>query len=146
MSLRSTHLEAKVENLEAMLEFVTGCAGELAWGEQRLPDIELVVEEAVVNVCKYAYPDGNGSLELSAGGDDHSFLVVIADSGIPFDILSATEPDLTASIDDREIGGLGCFLIRTLTDRVLYRRDGERNILELTFLRERVKKTGPAGQ
>lgn len=141
MSLRSMHLEARVENLEVILGFVTDCAGELAWTEKRLTDIELVVEEAVVNVCKYAYPDGNGLLELSSGGDDHSFFVGISDTGIPFDILSAAEPDLTAGIDDREIGGLGCFLIRTLSDGVLYRRDGERNILELTFLRERKKKT-----
>lgn len=143
MSLSSMHLEARVENLEAVLGFVTDCAGELAWTEKRLPDIELAVEEAVVNVCKYAYPEGNGSLELSAGGDDHSFFVGISDTGIPFDILSAAEPDLTAGIAEREIGGLGCFLIRTLSDRVLYRRDGERNILELTFLREKLRKTAP---
>jgi anti-sigma regulatory factor (Ser/Thr protein kinase) len=143
MSLRVMRLEARVENLEAMLGFVTDCARELAWSEKRLPDVELVVEEAVVNVCKYAYPEGIGMLELSAGGDDHSFFVSITDSGIPFDILAAAEPDLTAGIDEREIGGLGCFLIRTLSDRASYRRDGGRNILELTFLRERARKTVP---
>jgi anti-sigma regulatory factor (Ser/Thr protein kinase) len=137
MSQRSLRLEARIENLEAMLAFVAESAGKLGWLGERLPNIELAVEEAAVNVCNHAYPEGEGFIELSAGGSRDSFMVVINDAGIPFDILAAPEPDLTADITEREIGGLGCFLIRSLTDRVSYRREGERNILQLEFLREK---------
>jgi anti-sigma regulatory factor (Ser/Thr protein kinase) len=127
-------LEARIENLESILRFVAECAGSLPWTENRAADIELVIEEAVVNICKYAYPAGSGVVELTCDGDQDSFRIGISDSGVAFDILSAHEPDLTADILEREVGGLGCFLIRTMTDGVRYRRDGGRNLLDLVFL------------
>jgi anti-sigma regulatory factor (Ser/Thr protein kinase) len=117
-----------------MLRFVADCAEELPWAVRRLSDIELVMEEAVVNVCKYAYPEENGQIDIRCEGDGSALRILIADSGVPFNILSAAEPDLSADILEREVGGLGCFLIRSMTDRVEYRRDGDRNLLELTFL------------
>jgi serine/threonine-protein kinase RsbW len=131
---RSVRYEARIENLEAILRFVADCAGELPWTGHRLPDIELVLEEVVVNVCKYAYPEGTGPVEISCEGDGTALRISITDTGVPFDILNAAEPDLSADIMERQVGGLGCFLIRSMTDGVEYRRDGDRNLLELTFL------------
>lgn len=145
MPPRSLQLEARVVNLETVLTFVNEGAAELDWAARRLSDMTLVVEEAVVNVCKYAYPEGDGTVELSTWGDADAFHVSISDSGIPFDILAAPEPDLTADIEQREIGGLGCYLIRLLTDGVIYRREAGRNTLELTFLRERKPAHDPGG-
>jgi serine/threonine-protein kinase RsbW len=134
MAPRSVRYEARIENLEAILMFVADCAGELPWGARRLSDIELVVEEAVVNVCRYAYPDETGPVEVRCEGDGTALRILIADVGIPFNILNAVEPDLSADILEREVGGLGCFLIRAMTDGVEYRREKDRNLLELTFL------------
>jgi anti-sigma regulatory factor (Ser/Thr protein kinase) len=126
--------EARIENLEGILRFVADCAGELPWATLRLSDIELVMEEAVVNVCKYAYPEGTGPVEIRCEGDGTALRIRIADEGVPFDILNAAEPDLSADIMERQVGGLGCFLIRSMSDGVEYRREGDRNLLELTFL------------
>lgn len=134
MPPRSVRSEARIENLEEILRFVAGCAAQLPWAAGRLPDIELVVEEAVVNICKYAYPEGTGPVEVGCEGDDTALCILIADAGVPFDVLNAAEPDLSADILERQVGGLGCFLIRSMTDRVEYRRDGDRNLLKLTFL------------
>lgn len=134
MPPRSVRYEARIENLEGILRFVTDCAGELPWAARRLPDIELVLEEVVVNVCKYAYPEETGQVEVSCEGDGTALSIRITDEGIPFNILNAAEPDLSADILERQVGGLGCFLIRSMSDRVEYRREGDRNLLELTFL------------
>jgi anti-sigma regulatory factor (Ser/Thr protein kinase) len=134
MPPQSVRYEARIENLEDILRFVTDCAGALPWATRRLPDIELVVEEAVVNVCKYAYPEGIGQVEIRCDGDGTALHILIADSGVPFNVLNADEPDLSADILERQVGGLGCFLIRSMSDRAEYRREGERNLLELTFL------------
>ena len=134
MRSRSVRYEARIENLEDILRFVADCAGELPWATPRLSDIELVMEEAVVNVCKYAYPEGTGPVEVHCEGDGTALRIRIADEGVPFDILNAEEPDLSADILERQVGGLGCFLIRAMTDGVEYRREEDRNILELTFL------------
>ena len=134
MPPRSVRYEARIENLEEILRFVADYAGELPWATLRLTDIELVLEEAVVNVCKYAYPEGTGQVEVRCEGDGTGLSIRIADSGVPFDVLNATEPDLSADILERQVGGLGCFLIRSMSDRVEYRREGGRNLLEMTFL------------
>ena len=74
----------------------------------------------------------------AAGG---SFVVEIADSGIPFDVLSLPDPDTTAGIMDREIGGLGVYFIRKMTDEVSYRREEGRNILRVVLHTD--KDAGP---
>jgi serine/threonine-protein kinase RsbW len=131
---RSVRYEARIENLEGILRFVADCAGELPWAVRRLPDIELVMEEVVVNVCKYAYPEETGQVEVRCEGDGTALRIRITDEGVPFNILNAAEPDLSADIMERQVGGLGCFLIRSMSDGVEYRRQGDRNLLELTFL------------
>ena len=77
----------------------------------------------------------------SAAAVGRDFVVEIADSGIPFDILSLPDPDTTAEIMDREIGGLGVYFIRKMTDEVSYRRLDGRNILRVVLHTQ--KDAGP---
>lgn len=133
MPSRTLQIEARIENLPEIIRFATGCVARLDWDEDRLTAIELVVEEAVVNVCKYAYHNRFGLIEISCEAAENSLRIDITDTGAPFDLLSMTVPDLGADIAERQIGGLGCFLIRALADDVTYRREGNRNVLELSF-------------
>jgi serine/threonine-protein kinase RsbW len=133
MPSRTLQIEARIENLPAIIRFATDCAARLDWAEDRLTAIELVVEEAVVNVCKYAYDNGFGMIEISCEVAENSLHIEVTDTGVPFDLLSMTEPDLGADIAERQIGGLGCFLIRALADDVTYRRESDRNILGFSF-------------
>jgi len=133
MPTRTLQIEARIENLPAIIRFATDCVARFDWAEDRLTAIELVVEEAVVNVCKYAYQDGFGTIEISCKAAESSLRIGITDTGTHFDLLSMTGPDLGADIAERQIGGLGCFLIRSLADEVTYRREGDRNVLELSF-------------
>lgn len=134
MTRRNLQMEARIENLPAILRFAVDCADRLSWAKNRLANIELVIEEAVVNVCKYAYPEGDGAIEVSCHGDQSGLRIRITDTGQPFDLLSVADPDMNADVEERQIGGLGCFLIRTLADDVTCRREGNQNVLELTFL------------
>jgi anti-sigma regulatory factor (Ser/Thr protein kinase) len=126
---------AKVENLTGASEYVEECAD--GWGLSPKKKFGLLValEEAFVNVCGYAYPEGGGEVELTCEGDADSFALEIADKGLPFDVLSLPDPDTTLGIDEREIGGLGVHLIRTLSDSVGYRRENGSNILRMVFTR-----------
>jgi serine/threonine-protein kinase RsbW len=124
---------ARVENLAVFIEFVEGCADRCGLDSKRKFGLLVALEEAFVNVCHYAYPDGEGDAELVCGCDGEDFVVEIADNGIPFDVLSLPDPDTTADIMDRDIGGLGVYFIRKMTDEVSYRREGGRNILRLVL-------------
>lgn len=131
-------LPAKLEYLQNFMDFVSNCAKDQGFSQKRINEIELATEEALVNIFNYAYKDDNGDVEvINKLDNDEKFIIEIIDSGIPFDVLSVKEPDLTSDISERAIGGLGVYLMRRLMDDVQYRREGDRNILTLV-----VKKPG----
>ncbi|MFH1490336.1 MAG: ATP-binding protein [Pseudomonadota bacterium] len=125
-------LPARVDHLESLLSFVELHAEKSGFPENRLKEIKLAAEEALVNIIHYAYGEREGDVEVACRMDDKdSFIIEIRDTGVPFDIRSVSEPDLTSDISERKIGGLGIFLIKKMVDTIKYRRDGERNILSL---------------
>lgn len=133
-------LPAKLDSLYESMNFVSSCAREQGFNNERISEIELALEEVLVNIFNYAYKESglDGNVEITCKlADAQSFIVEIADSGVPFDILAVREPDLTAEIDTRPIGGLGVFFVKRLMDGVHYRREAGKNILTLM-----VKKTG----
>jgi len=98
-------------------------------------EIELAVEEALANICLYAYPDSRGEVEVRCMQDEtRHFSIELVDSGIPFDMLARPAPDFTVDAAQRPIGGLGIPLIRALMDNAIYHREGAQNILRLTAL------------
>ena len=133
MKFATRLFEARVENLAGASEYVEECAD--GWGlpPKKKFGILVALEEAFVNVCGYAYPGGVGEVEISCEGDADSLILEIADKGLPFDVLSLPDPDITLGIDERAIGGLGVHLIRTLSDSVGYRRENGSNILRMVF-------------
>ena len=94
--------------------------------------LNLALEEAVTNVMLYAYPDGQeGLVEVAAVLEPGKLTFVVTDSGIPFDPTAAPEADTTLGVEERPIGGLGIFLVRTIMDIVTYERRDGKNILTL---------------
>jgi len=124
---------ATVENLTGANEFVEECADLFELDLKKKFGLLLALEEAFVNICSYAYPDGVGDAEISCEGEGNAFVLEIADKGSPFDVLSLPDPDITSDVMDRMVGGLGIHFIRTLSDKVSYRRENDRNILRMEF-------------
>ena len=125
-------------NLDAIPDVIALIAGEAgAWGlhPQRLMQLVLAVEEAVVNICLYASEVPPGELLVRIEPGAARFVVELIDEGVPFDPLAVQEPDMRAGVEDRAIGGLGIFLVRRVMDEVAYLRDGSRNILKLVIRR-----------
>ena len=94
--------------------------------------LNLAIEEAVVNVMNYAYPqDTVGDINIEAKGDDNQLEFIISDTGTPFDPTAKAEVDTTLSAEERPIGGLGIHLVRQIMDGVTYERKDNKNILTL---------------
>lgn len=104
---------------------------------ERQVDLDLVLEEAFVNICDYAYGEGSGSVTVICREEGEFFVVELSDHGSPFDPRSVPEPDTTLSLEQRDPGGLGWLFIRKFVDSLTYRREGERNILTLCMRRDR---------
>jgi serine/threonine-protein kinase RsbW len=125
-------LPARLSSVALGIAFVAKRASAEGLPPKRVAEIELAVEEALVNICHYAYRHQAGEVELRCIRDGaQQFRIEIIDAGEPFNILTLPPPDLTADIDQRPLGGLGVLLIRSLVDKICYCREGNRNILQL---------------
>lgn len=94
--------------------------------------INLAIEEAVVNVMNYAYPEGTkGDITIEAKANKTEMSIIISDTGKPFDPTAKAEVDITLSAEDRSIGGLGIHLIRQIMDNINYERIDGHNVLTL---------------
>jgi serine/threonine-protein kinase RsbW len=113
------------------VRFVADLAAAAGLETERIGRLELAVEEAVVNVCHYAYPSGGGEVVVRVTEEPGRLTVEVEDSGAAFDPLSVPAPDVAAPVDERRIGGLGILLIQRLMDEVRYRREGGRNVLTM---------------
>lgn len=130
----SQTLEVTLHNRLSELERVSEVVA--SFGEtHRLPGkvvhaVTLCLDEVVTNVIAYAYDDEAEHritlrLSLRAG----EVAAEVEDDGKPFNPLDAPAPDLTQSLEDRPIGGLGVHFVRQLMDRVEYRREQGKNLL-----------------
>jgi len=126
-------LPARHESLQEFIAFISECAEDKGLSDETAGRMELVLEEALVNIFNYAFPLGEGWVEVSCVDDGPGLLIEIRDNGISFDPLSLPDPDLASDASDRMIGGLGVYFMRKMTERILYHRDGETNSLTLGF-------------
>lgn len=127
------HIQAQVEHLAEAVTFVESAAAQCGLSPKKQFAATLAMEEAFVNICNHAYPQQGGTAEVGCGMEEGVFVLEISDGGVPFDLLSLPPPELGADVMERKIGGLGVHFIRTLADRVSYRRHEERNILRICF-------------
>jgi len=126
---------ADMQSLSTMLASVRKAALSAGFTEKETRKIEVAVEEALVNIIYYAYPQSHkGAVEIEMNRlDEANFQVVIKDQGRPFNPLESTKPpDLYAPAEHRSVGGLGVYLMCRLMDRVEYERKQSENILKLT--------------
>lgn len=121
-----------INQISRLEEWVGYVAMETGMDPLVVPGINLALEEAATNVILYAYPEGTyGCVELIADWDKESVTFILRDSGKPFDPTAREEPDITASAEDRPIGGLGIFLVKQIMDNVSYEYTRGMNILTM---------------
>jgi serine/threonine-protein kinase RsbW len=139
--VESLKVLAVVQNLPRLISPASEFARKHGFTKERISELELALEEAVTNICLYAYGDEKGPVEVRYFYEDDgdTLIVEIRDSGKPFDALAAPSPALTGDLEDRELGGLGVFFIRTLTDDVEYHYSEGENVLRMAFYRVQEK-------
>ena len=122
---------ANLDTLPAIVGFVSEHAAAMGVHPKRVMHLELAVEEAAVNICSYAYEIPPGEVTVRITPEPGVVRIELVDNGVPFDPLSMDAPDIKSELENREVGGLGIFLIRRMLDEVHYSRRGDQNILSL---------------
>jgi anti-sigma regulatory factor (Ser/Thr protein kinase) len=135
----SIRLPARIENFDRLMGWILGLLREKGFPEERIQEVELASEEALVNIIRHGFPGREpGDVAIRCTGEpDDSVEIEFSDDGVPFDPTSLAQPDLILPVEERPVGGLGVFLIRRLIDEVRYRREGGRNILTWMVHRQR---------
>jgi anti-sigma regulatory factor (Ser/Thr protein kinase) len=125
----SFEIPADLEQIQKVSEKIEQCMKTHGWGEDSILDVQLAVEEAVTNSILHGYDGTFGTIAIRIETSPHHIAVEIADDAPAFDPLSVPDPDIDADLEDRQIGGLGIFLIRRVMDEVSYRYENNKNIL-----------------
>ena len=129
---KSIILANDISEISRLYEFIEELGNDFSLSPDIVFNLNLVLEEAVVNIINYAYPkEEHESIYLSARMHEGSIVLVLTDTGKEFDPTAAPEADVTLSADDRQIGGLGIFLIRQIMNEVKYERIDNKNVLTL---------------
>lgn len=129
---RSLTLPNDVETIPQLNEFIDCTAEEIGLDMSLTMSLNLALEEAVVNVMEYAYPQGQkGNVDIDIKAYDHCLVFILTDQGVAFDPTQKEDADTTLSAEERPIGGLGIFLVRQLMDAINYERVDGMNILTL---------------
>jgi serine/threonine-protein kinase RsbW len=126
-------LVARTESLGPVTEFARKGAREANLPESHMRELELVIEEVLMNVSRYSYPQGApGMITITYSVPAPGNLAVeVCDQGIEFNPLAAKPPDLTLDLKQRPIGGLGILLMKSFAKSLTYRREHGWN--RLTF-------------
>ena len=121
-----------ISEISKLATFIGELSEELNFTPELNFNLNLVLEEAVSNVILYAYSkEVQKEINLLANISDNNLIFVLTDSGKEFDPTKVPNADVTLSAEEREIGGLGIFLIRQIMDTVEYQRIDGKNVLTM---------------
>lgn len=133
MSKRRAAVDAVATQLPVLIRFL-----QEFWSGEKLPPaqaptFELALEEVFANIVMHGSKPGRvATVEVSLALEASGLTMIIEDDGPAFDPLTLPAPDITASLADRPVGGLGVFLVQQVMDSVSYQRVGTRNRLTMT--------------
>ena len=130
-------IEPRLERLDDIKGLVESIAGREDWQPELLFKINLMLEEICVNIINHGGIDDGQPIKVALSSDEDNIKIEISDHGKPFDPSVGGPPEqLSQSIDDRPVGGLGVYFVRKLTDEMFYQRVGSSNRLTLVKRRK----------
>lgn len=125
---------ANFEYLDEIRDFVGDIAQSSGFNEKDVYNIQLATDEAASNIIEHSYEGiSDGVLEISCGVKKNTITIILTDHGKSFDPSHVPMPNLKADLSERQIGGLGLYLMRKLMNEVHYEADpkSKRNTLTL---------------
>ncbi|MBW2066508.1 MAG: ATP-binding protein [Deltaproteobacteria bacterium] len=128
----SIQLKNDMKELKRLQKSVEDLGDTLRLSGKVLFHINLALEEIFTNIVSHGYTDeGEHLIKITMSRENDFLCFRIEDDGIPFNPLKARPPELKGPLEERPIGGLGCYLMRCCMDDVKYERRGNKNILTM---------------
>ena len=125
-------IKNQVQELDRVARFIEEIGEELSLDMELQMNLNLVMEEMVSNIIFYAYPEGvEATIELSAECDGQELTFVLSDQGRAFDPTLKENFDMDVNPAERELGGMGIFIVKNIMNQVTYQRLEGRNLLTM---------------
>ncbi len=138
-------MKAEYGRLDEVMGFVDGLLEKFGCPEYVQLQIDLAVEELYLNIASYAYYPGTGNATIRVENrkrPGRHVIITFIDSGAPYDPLARKDPDLGAKVEDRKVGGLGIFMVRSCMDDIKYEyKNGQNRLTIRKNLMEQAEKT-----
>lgn len=126
-------LNSPQEGLKVLEEAVDKFSGLHGWPVSLEFKIKLILEEVILNALNYGHPDKATNVSLKMKDHDQSISIEIVDDGLAFNPLKeAPVPDTDAPLEDRPIGGLGVYMVKTLVSDISYEWADGKNVLKIS--------------
>ena len=122
---------ADVKNITAVLGYVEEDLAQKNVAPKIWPRLITITEEVFSNIAQYAY-SGSGPVNIETSLNADSYTIRFRDSGVPYDPLQKTDPNMTLPAEERDIGGLGIFIVKKMADSVTYAYQDGQNILTVS--------------
>ena len=124
---------AEIEYQDKVMDFVNERLEKASVSTEVIAQVDIVLDEIFTNICNYAYTPAKGTATVccSVGGTPAFVSVIFRDKGKPFNPLNKEDPDITANIENREIGNLGIFMVKKIMDSVKYEYKNGENVLTM---------------
>ena len=129
--MKEINVKATIENISAITDFINNELDLYNCPEKEKIKIDIVIDELITNIAKYAYGSDIGDVTFQVEIDKNNIYMKFIDSGIPYNPMEHAEPDVSLSVEDRPVGGLGIFLVKKLMDKMEYGYIDEKNILKI---------------
>ena len=126
-------LPAAIENIETATDFINGILERADCPMRTRMQLDIALDELMSNVAMYAYAPETGdvTVALKILDNPRRAVLTITDKGVPYDPLQKEDPDVTLSADEREIGGLGIFIVKQSMDDMTYAYKDGKNIVTI---------------
>ena len=131
--MKELTVEAKTTNIEAVTNFVNEQLEALDCPMKAQMQIDIAIDELFGNIAHYAYnPEiGKATVRVEVIEDPLAVTITFIDNGVPYDPLAKADPDTTLSAEEREIGGLGIYMVKKSMDDITYEYKDGQNILTI---------------
>ena len=130
--------EALGKNLEPVISFLEENLESLGCPFKEEQQMCIAVEELFINIVNYAYPESAGPADVKIRELPGRVIeVILRDGGVPFNPLELKDPDITLKAEDRQIGGLGIYMVKKSMDEGTYQYENGQNVL---ILRKKIGK------
>ena len=131
--MKELTIAATVENIETVTDFVNEQLEALDCPMKAQMQIDIAIDELFGNIAHYAYnPEiGKATVRVEVTEDPLAVVITFIDNGVPYDPLAKADPDTTLSAEEREIGGLGIYMVKKSMDDITYEYKDGQNILAI---------------